>query len=158
MTLQVSSTQAPIANPDSIATSPRTAVVIDVLANDTDPNGNTTINASTVTIVQAPSNGTAVRNANGSIQYTPRDGFSGTDTFTYTVRDTSGLVSNAGIVTVRVAASPYQNPAIPFDVNNDGEVTSIDALLVINTLNRRGPGELPTGLSIHSSMSMAMET
>jgi RHS repeat-associated protein len=38
--------------------------------------------------------------------------------------------------------SPWQNPANPLDTNEDGWVTPIDALLVINELNRSGSREL----------------
>jgi hypothetical protein len=34
--------------------------------------------------------------------------------------------------------SPWQNPTKPFDVNNDGAVSPIDALLIINDLNSKG--------------------
>ena len=50
-------------------TAPRTAVVIAVLANDRDVEGNPLV----VTAAGPAGNGTVVRNANGSITYTPRD-------------------------------------------------------------------------------------
>ena len=37
---------------------------------------------------------------------------------------------------------PYQNPAMPMDVNNDGFVSPLDALIVINDLNANGPRNL----------------
>ncbi|MBB1196235.1 tandem-95 repeat protein [Curtobacterium flaccumfaciens] len=46
-------------------------------------------------------NGTSTRNDDGTITYTPKDGFSGTDTVTYTVTDPSGA-TNTGTVTVAV--------------------------------------------------------
>ncbi len=36
----------------------------------------------------------------------------------------------------------WRNPTNPLDTNNDGNIFAIDALLVINRLNLRGPGEL----------------
>ena len=50
---------------------------IDVLANDSDPNGDTL----TVVEVSAPAHGTAVVAA-GTVEYTPGPDFHGTDRFT----------------------------------------------------------------------------
>jgi hypothetical protein len=38
---------------------------------------------------------------------------------------------------------PWQNPAEPLDVNNNGFITGLDALLIINKLNTSGPEVLP---------------
>ncbi|MBX7072480.1 MAG: NF038122 family metalloprotease [Pirellulales bacterium] len=38
-------------------------------------------------------------------------------------------------VTIRVADKPWQNATNKYDVNNDGKVTSIDALVIINRIN-----------------------
>jgi hypothetical protein len=38
---------------------------------------------------------------------------------------------------------PWQNPHNPFDVNGDGVVTGLDALILINHLNKNGPHGLP---------------
>jgi Ca2+-binding RTX toxin-like protein len=40
-------------------------------------------------------------------------------------------------------ASDWQNPLMPLDVNNDGFIAPIDALVVINDLNAEGPRPLP---------------
>lgn len=40
------------------------------------------------------------------------------------------------------AARPWQNPNNPYDVNGDGVVTGLDALIIINHLNKYGPHEL----------------
>jgi hypothetical protein len=53
-------------------------------------------------LATAPTNGTAVVNPDGSYVYTPAKGFSGTDTFTYTLTDVNGVTST-GTVTVAVA-------------------------------------------------------
>lgn len=39
--------------------------------------------------------------------------------------------------------SPWQNPDEPLDVNDDENITPLDALIVINHLNRTGGGALP---------------
>src|SRR5438128_1092965 len=78
----------PTANDDFTQTDAGTAVVIDVLANDTDPDGNDNLDATSVAVISGPANGSAsVNGTTGEITYTPGAGFSGTDTFTYTVKD-----------------------------------------------------------------------
>jgi lysophospholipase L1-like esterase len=93
--------QPPVANNDSATTTPNTPVTIDVIANDTDDVG---INAASVAIVNPPASGTAVPDGSGSVTYTPSGGFTGADTFTYTVADGQGAVSNQATVTVTVNA------------------------------------------------------
>jgi hypothetical protein len=94
---------APAAIYDAATTAPETAVTIDVAANDTDADGN--LDATTVTITQAPHKGTASVNADGTVVYTPSAGTSATtDTFNYTVDDTDGATSNTA--TVEVTISP----------------------------------------------------
>jgi hypothetical protein len=39
--------------------------------------------------------------------------------------------------------NPWQCPIFPLDVNHDGLITPLDALIVINFLNAHGPGTLP---------------
>ncbi|MBD8538233.1 beta strand repeat-containing protein [Frigoribacterium sp. CFBP 8751] len=53
-------------------------------------------------LATGPTNGTVVSNPDGSYVYTPAKGFSGTDTFTYTLTDANGVTST-GTVTVAVA-------------------------------------------------------
>ena len=56
-------------------------VIINVLANDSDPNGDPL----TVSAVTQPANGTAAISGGGqNVTYTPPGAFSGTATFTYT--------------------------------------------------------------------------
>jgi hypothetical protein len=91
---------APIANPDTVTASVTMPVVIDVLANDTDPDASDHLDPQTVTIVTLPASGAAVPNANGTITFVPAVGSSGTITFAYTVKDTHGAVSNPATVSV----------------------------------------------------------
>jgi VCBS repeat-containing protein len=74
---------------------------INVLANDTDVEGNTL----TVTAVTAPLNGTAAVGTGGAnVTYTPNANFSGSDNFTYTVSDGNGGTA-VGTVTISVGNS-----------------------------------------------------
>ncbi len=89
----------PVANPDNITTPEDTPVVIAVLSNDSDVDGDAlTIN----TNFTQPANGSVVLNPNGTFTYTPGLDFAGTDTFSYSVRDPSGAMSAPTTVTVNV--------------------------------------------------------
>ncbi|HEX2122028.1 MAG TPA: Ig-like domain-containing protein, partial [Thermoanaerobaculia bacterium] len=92
--------RAPEAGDDSASTATDTPVTIDVLANDSDADGD----PMTISAVGAPSNGSASASG-GSITYTPAAGFAGTDTFTYTVSDSFGG-SDSATVTVVVNGGP----------------------------------------------------
>ncbi len=94
------SNRAPTAGNDSATTAPGAPVIIDVLANDADPDGD----ALTITIATPPSNGTAVVES-GKIVYTPSPGFVGTDSFTYIASDGKGGAATA-TVTVTVTDQP----------------------------------------------------
>jgi VCBS repeat-containing protein len=90
----------PVAVNDAVTTSRNVAVNIAVLANDTDVDGS--IVAGTLTIVTAPRNGSVTKKSNGTVTYTPKRSYRGTDSFTYTVKDNIGARSNVATVTVRV--------------------------------------------------------
>ncbi|MCB9969813.1 MAG: tandem-95 repeat protein [Geminicoccaceae bacterium] len=102
---------APVATADSATTTEDTPVVIEVVANDTDVDGDA-LKVDAVTI--APANGTAAVSGAGTITYTPNENFNGTDKFTYQVTDGAGGLDTAE-VTVRV------NPG------NDAPVAADDA-------------------------------
>ena len=87
---------APVAVADTVETSPGASAVINVLANDSDPNGD----ALTLTgIVTAPSHGQAVINGtDNTVIYTPNAGFTGTDHFRYQISD--GALTAQADVTV----------------------------------------------------------
>lgn len=88
--------QSPIAASDNVGTLPGTAVTINVLSNDSDPDGDTL----SIVIDNPPSHGTAVVQ-NRQIVYTPAADFTGIDSFTYIVSDGRGGTAT-GTVTVNV--------------------------------------------------------
>ena len=95
--------QAPVAVADSATSTDDAAVTIDVLANDTAPDG--TLNPASIVITTIPMHGTATVSA-GKVIYTPTTGFAGTDTFNYTVSDNAGIASAPALVTMTVTAPP----------------------------------------------------
>ncbi len=115
---------APTAADDAAQTQEDQPVTIDVLSNDSDPDGD----ALTILSFDPPTNGTVVRNADGTFSYTPNADFSGTDTFAYTVSDGNGGTSTA---TVTVVVAPVNDDPIPHDeevVTNEDNAITIDVL------------------------------
>ncbi|MFL5300677.1 MAG: Ig-like domain-containing protein, partial [Anaeromyxobacteraceae bacterium] len=107
VTLNVAFTAPPpTANPDSAATTQGTARTVAVLANDVAAAG-TTIVATSVAIVTRPLHGNVVVNATGTVTYTPVAGWTGVDTFTYTVKNNAGLTSNAATVSITTATAEF---------------------------------------------------
>lgn len=101
VSITVNPNQAPVAVNDTASTPKNVAVTIDLVANDSDPDG--TINPATVTIVTQPNKGgTVTVNASGTAHYTPKRNFKGSETFTYRVRDNLNKLSNTATVRVNV--------------------------------------------------------
>lgn len=124
-------------NDDSVSTDIGVEAVISWRANDNDIPTTGSITATD------PSNGTAVLNDNGTandpsddnITYIPNSGFTGTDSFDYTVCDSNGNCSTA---TITVIVSPS---GIDLDSDNDGIVDSFEDL---NADNDDDPTTNPT--------------
>ncbi|WP_300533385.1 Ig-like domain-containing protein [uncultured Mameliella sp.] len=117
----------PVAEDDSASTDVDTAVLIDVTANDSDPDGDPL----TVVFNTDPANGTVVDNGDGTFTYTPDAGFEGTDTFEYDISDSSGD-SDTGVVTVAVGGEQSGNAAP--DAVDDFATTDIDTPVTIDAL------------------------
>nr|WP_261341202.1 Ig-like domain-containing protein [Fimbriiglobus ruber] len=98
----------PTATPDSATTPQNTPVVIDVAANDSDPDGNQFLVPTSITVTTEAAHGTVSVSGAGVVTYTPTAGFVGTDTFAYTIADAHGAISNPAVdtVTVTPAAAP----------------------------------------------------
>ncbi|MHA2603277.1 MAG: cadherin-like domain-containing protein, partial [Candidatus Thorarchaeota archaeon SMTZ1-83] len=131
---------APVAEDDSYTTdedSPLTIAVSDILANDTDVDGDSLV----VTLVSAPSHGTLTAIEDGLFMYTPGENFNGLDSFDYEVSD--GLLTDTATVTIRVLPVndlpvaiddiTETNEDVPFDIDvlaNDYDVEG-DSLVVL---------------------------
>lgn len=102
-TVSLSVQPAPVATNDTSSVQGNGSVTINVVANDRSEEG--TLDSASVTIVNGPAHGTATV-SNGSVTYTPSAGYSGPDSFQYSVRDNLGATSNAATVSVQVTAPP----------------------------------------------------
>lgn len=101
LTLQIAGlNEAPQAVDDATTLDEDDSVTVSVLGNDIDADGN--IDASSLTITAAPSNGIASVNGSGEIDYQPDANFNGTDQLQYTVADESGAPSNPATVVFTV--------------------------------------------------------
>ncbi|MCY2983372.1 MAG: tandem-95 repeat protein [Planctomycetota bacterium] len=144
-TVTVTINTPPVAVADFARTNVGTAVVIDVLRNDSDEDG--TLNRSSVVIGSGPDVGSATVQTDGTIRYSPPAGFGGTATLQYSVLDNDGLASNFASVTILVGGSVHQNPVNNLDVDADGFVSPIDVLILVNDINTNGFRTLPTTLA-----------
>jgi hypothetical protein len=160
----VAGNDPPVANDDTALTLIGTPVSISVLANDTDPDGNP---LSVVSVTQ-PANGTTAINANGTITYTPNAGFTGVNTFNYTITDNiagndsatvtvtvhSGLAITAinpstvrfGYSTLYIDGTGFASGATLSFANGEGKVPLVSSLTVqsstriVATINCRSGG------------------
>ncbi len=90
----------PVAADDEATTSTDEPVDVDLLGNDTDPDGDDL----TVTATTTPAHGTVAVGADGTATYTPDEGYAGPDSFDYTVSDGHGGTATATVtLTVRNA-------------------------------------------------------
>jgi uncharacterized repeat protein (TIGR01451 family) len=112
----------PLGGADRRTTRAGTAITIDVLGNDFDPNGDA---LSVVGLFVAPSHGTAAVNPDGTVGYVPNAGFKGLDTFVYSVSD--GTDSATATVTVTV----LDGPPVAFD---DTATTPMSTATTISVL------------------------
>jgi LPXTG-motif cell wall-anchored protein len=80
-----------------------------------------------VTAVSKPANGTVTVNTDGTITYSPAGGFTGVDTFTYTVSDGKGSTATATVaVAVGVTNGP---PVLANDPANSSQTVQVGQTL-----------------------------
>ncbi|MFO0011430.1 MAG: tandem-95 repeat protein, partial [Planctomycetota bacterium] len=133
-TVQLRVNSEPNTTPDSLVVKQTITTVLDVLRNDSDPDG--TLDPATLVIVSGSDMADLVVQPDGTIRFTPRAGFLGTTQFRYVISDNDGRPSAPTDVTVLVVVSVYQNPRNRFDVDDDGTVSPLDVLVLINLLNQ----------------------
>ena len=114
----------PAATDDTAVTNEDMSVLVDVLANDTDIDGDSLSIAS----VTQPANGLLVNNGM-DVTYTPNPNFNGTDTLNYTVSDGNGGTSTA---TVNITINPVNDNPV---ANDDTAAADEDVSISINVLS-----------------------
>jgi hypothetical protein len=109
-TVTINQDAAPQANTDSVTTDEDTPVDINVLANDSDPDGDTL----SVTSTTQGANGATSIKPDKTVHYAPAQDYFGSDSFTYTINDGHGGTSTA---TVNVTINAV-NDAPVFTINS----------------------------------------
>lgn len=128
-------------NDNTSLTSGSSFVDIDVVINDTDiDTPNSTLRVAAGGITSGPANGTAELQPDGrTIQYAPRSGFSGNDSFTYKVND--GTVDSDVEATVTITIANRLPVAIDYPENpssvtiDDIYKTNINTPIRVDVLN-----------------------
>lgn len=130
----------PIAREVAASTKVDTPVDIDV--------GAEVIGSPTVmTVLQAPSNGTATVQSGGIVAYTPAPGFEGDDAFTYQVCASGApTLCASAVVTVQVVAPPREAPVLD---DQSWSTTANEAVWGEVTAGESDPG-LTVGTSVAS--------
>lgn len=120
--------QQPVAAADSGTGVKDNPITIDVLANDSDPDGGT-LSVAGVTNGQ---HGTVVIQ-NNSVVYTPASGYTGTDAFTYTLSDGQGgtAVGNVSVTVNPPPPPPTSSGAttVTFAQGTNGYTGAVDTML-----------------------------
>lgn len=149
---------SPLANDDNYNTGFNTPLVVNApgfLSNDIDDGGVANLQAQVIN--PAPGNvGTIVIGSNGSINYTPATGYSGTFEFTYRATDGQGATSNLATVRITVAGISNATPT----ANNDNYAVAAGATLTVtapgilaNDTDDGGVGNLTAELVQTQNMS-----
>ncbi|MBI2380198.1 MAG: retention module-containing protein, partial [Gammaproteobacteria bacterium] len=116
---------APTANPDAVTTDEDTPLTINVLGNDTDPEGDP---LSVVSAAVTSGEGTVTINPDGTLSFVPAPNTSGTVVITYTITDGQGG-SSTSTVTITVVA--VDDPSI---VQPDAQIIDEDTVATGNVL------------------------
>ncbi|WP_394256546.1 tandem-95 repeat protein, partial [Vibrio harveyi] len=114
---------APVAVNDTVTTDEDTAVTIDVLANDSDPENDTL----TITAASVPAEQGTVTIVDGKLVFTPAENFNGDATISYTISD-GQLTDDA---TVAVTVNPVNDAPVAV---NDTVATDEDTAVTIDVL------------------------
>jgi hypothetical protein len=143
----------PIAVADVAATDDNTLIIVPVLANDLDPDGDVLSLADAVSCQQ----GTATANLDGTITYAPKQGFGGADVCVYGALDGHG---GAALGQLTVTVTEINAPP---SLANPGDQQTQEGTLVSLQLNASDPdGDaltfsatgLPPGLSLDGNSGL----
>src|ERR687897_238238 len=133
----------PVADPKSVSTDMN--VPIPITLSGSDPEGSIL----TFNIVDLPKHGQLSSVSSDTVKYTPDKDYSGSDSFTYTVKDSKGLTSSKSLVSINVRNNPPvadpksvstdMNVPIPIKLSGSDPEGSI---LTFNIVDRTRHGQL----------------
>ncbi len=136
-TLRVADDDQLVTLPDHQLTLLNQSVDVAVATNDIFPNSQLADLVVEITRPPNPAHATASV-VNQSINVVPAANFKGIVTLAYRIQDPKIGVSESTSISVGIAATGKQNALAPLDVDANASVTALDALIVINMLNRDG--------------------
>ena len=117
ITINEISDENPVARDDFANVSGDGVVNVDLLANDT----GVSVGA-TVSLVTEPANGSVTLNTDGSANYQHDGSSTTTDSFSYRITDSSGLVSNVASVAISIGTAPPEfAPGVVEAFHRDGQ-------------------------------------
>lgn len=119
--LKLAHAAAPSANNDTRSILVNSTVTINVLANDSDADGDTLF----VTDVSTPGHGQVTLNEDNSIRYVPDANYVGADSFSYTVSDSNQEIS---VATVFINVADVSLQSLGSSDNNESIGAAIDDL------------------------------
>ena len=122
----------PLAVNDSDVTLENTPVVLNVLSNDSDPDGDTL----TITSNAQPANAIVTIQANNTLVLTPSLDFNGVVTFTYTITDGNGASDSAEVI---ITVQPVNDPPIAV---SDSVTTTEETAVQIDVLANDSAGDV----------------
>ena len=149
--------RAPVAVDDAASTQVDTAVTVDVLANDSDADGD----ALSVVSTTLPPNGSAAINLDGTVTYTPATGFTGTDAFDYTIEDGFGGAATATVTITVVAGPPVDLDIAQFKVTKRVRLANVKPVGIQLTVSNAGivEGDAPaTVVGVQNGVEVYNET
>ena len=124
---------------DSYYTTIDVQITGNVLDNDTDPQGDSQTVDISISPANGPTNGNVVLNADGSFTYTPNTGYTGPDSFVYSIFDNGNPVATDS-ATVFILVGIIGNEILAIDDINDTFVnTSVSGDVGTNDDNLDGP-------------------
>lgn len=139
---------------DAASVEQDTSVTINVLDNDGDTTG------WTVTATSTPVNGTVIINNDGTVTYTPNEGFTGDDSFTYTVANADGSTATATVTVTVTEADTSVDPVDPTDPTDPTDpVDPVDPADPVEPTDTNGsnpaPGPAATGAPATNAAPLA---
>ncbi|MCD2442498.1 Ig-like domain-containing protein [Agromyces sp. SYSU K20354] len=122
--------RAPLARDDSLGARPGRATIVDLLANDTDPDGDVLVVDGVPDLAESAGRLESI-DGGRALQFTPAEGFAGTASFRYTADDGRGGIAEAS-VDIRIV--PESENAAPTAVRTTGITVESGQRLGTNVL------------------------